>query len=204
MEAAISWVKETQGGDDITLIRYASKLAYVPKDAPSFLANIAVKAVAYNKPQEVGGVLRFSQDPAGEDVYVAQALEGPSSVVTTLYEKICNDPRHTMIATHTTQRRYRKYEGFGMMTRDLPPGDLEEWVSRGALARRERLPSQIRQHTLSLCLRRIPSQTRQPTPSPSLPMLPSQTRQPTPSPSLPGTLGSRRGLLLVVRTSIRS
>lgn len=94
------------------------------EEAQQLLARIFAQSLRNNPALEIGGVLYFN--PA--NFTVMQILEGPSTAVATLFDKVSADPRHEdvkILARDVISESHRRYVQFGMHTGTL--GEQASW-----------------------------------------------------------------------------
>lgn len=72
-------------------LTYASTSTSKPGTIRQDLLDILAEATTHNAANDINGVLYYGND------YFFQCIEGRKSQVTELFNKICNDPRHTNV-----------------------------------------------------------------------------------------------------------
>lgn len=99
-------------GRELVRLAYVSTL--LPETSPSSLLDIVAKAAAFNKANDITGVLAF------EENRVCQILEGPADSIDRLYTSIKKDGRHHGVTT-IEHRPIAKtaFDGWGMAQRNM-------------------------------------------------------------------------------------
>ena len=94
---------------DLWRLGYRSRITIPAHDRAAELDAIFAAAVAFNGSHDITGALYALDDEFG------QVLEGPETVIRSLYEKIAADPRHDNVTLdEDTRAEDRRFPGWAM------------------------------------------------------------------------------------------